>query len=184
MCRCRGGLPGGRTRGVVAMARLLEPAFIKVTARFPGTARYPHEDPPRFGTRVLTRPAAARHGHGAGPYGASAAEVAELTIFAWPGIVPDILKERSIAPFSKMAPGVTVKLDVATNAVMYPKMLAARSNPVVSGGMFNDIFLQKGIADRMWVEPNDDWMPNRKSVPTGLLAPGGQGTIFQFTPYG
>lgn len=115
---------------------------------------------------------------------ASAAEVAELTIFAWPGIVPDILKEHSIAPFSKVARGTTVKLDIATNAAMYPRMLASRSNPVVSGGMFNDIFLQKGVVDRMWVEPNDDWMPNRKSVPIGLLAPGAQGTLFQFTPYG
>ena len=44
--------------------------------------------------------------------------------------------------------------------------------------MFNDIFLQKGIADRMWVEPNDDWMPNRKSVPTGLLAPVPDGAVW------
>ena len=115
---------------------------------------------------------------------ASGAEVAELTIFAWPGLVPDILKERSLAPFAKAHPKVNVKLDVSTNAVMYPKMLAAKANPAISGGMFNDIFVQRGIADGLWVKPNDAWMPNRKNVPGELMPPGGYGTIFQFTPFG
>jgi hypothetical protein len=38
--------------------------------------------------------------------------VAELTIFAWPGLVPDIPKERSVA-FAKAYPKVNVKLDIA-----------------------------------------------------------------------
>ena len=114
---------------------------------------------------------------------ASGAEVAELTIFAWPGLVPDILKERSLAPFAKAHPKVNVKLDVSTNAVMYPKMLAAKTNPAISGGMFNDIFVQRD-RDGLWVKLNDAWMPNRKNVPGELMPPGGYGTIFQFTPFG
>jgi len=115
---------------------------------------------------------------------AQSADVAELTIFAWPGLVPDILKERSVAPFAKAYPKVNVKLDISTNAVMYPKMLAARDNPVISGGMFNDIFVQKGMADKLWVKPSDEYMPNRKSIPAELMPPGGYGVIFQFTPFG
>ncbi len=115
---------------------------------------------------------------------ASAADAAEITVFAWPGLVPDILKEASIAPFKKSHPEVNIKLDVSTNAVMYPKMLAARSNPVISGGMFNDIFIQKGIVDGLWEKPRDEWMPNRKHVPAELMPPGGYGTIFQFSPFG
>jgi putative spermidine/putrescine transport system substrate-binding protein len=115
---------------------------------------------------------------------AQSSEAAELTIFAWPGLVPDILKERSMAPFAKAYPRVAVKLDVSTNAVMYPKMLAAKANPVISGGMFNDIFVQKGIVDGLWVKPNDEWMPNRRSIPAELMPPGGHATIFQFTPFG
>jgi spermidine/putrescine-binding protein len=115
---------------------------------------------------------------------ATGADTDDLTIFAWPGLVPDILKERSLAPFAKAHPKVQVKLDVSTNAVMYPKMLAAKANPVISGGMFNDIFVQKGIADGLWVKPNEALMPNRKNVPGELMPPGGYGTIFQFTPFG
>ncbi len=115
---------------------------------------------------------------------ASAQEVRELTIFAWPGLVPDVLKTASIPAFARQHPGVNVRLDISTNAVMYPKMLAARSNPAISGGMFNDIFVQKGIADGLWVKPNDAWMPNRKHVPGELLAPGGYAVIFQFSPFG
>lgn len=115
---------------------------------------------------------------------AASEEVAQLTIFAWPGLVPEILKERSLAPFARAYPKVQVTLDISTNAVMYPKMLAARANPVISGGMFNDIFVQKGIADGLWVRPNDEWMPNKKAVPAALLPPGGYGVIFQFTPFG
>jgi putative spermidine/putrescine transport system substrate-binding protein len=115
---------------------------------------------------------------------ASAADAAELTIFCWSGLVPDILKEASIAPFRKTHPEVSIKLDISTNAVMYPKMLAARSNPAISGGMFNDIFVQKGIADGLWEKPNDEWMPNKKNIPAELMAPGGFGVVFQLTPFG
>ncbi|HEV8306554.1 MAG TPA: extracellular solute-binding protein [Methylomirabilota bacterium] len=115
---------------------------------------------------------------------AAAADAAELTIFAWPGLVPDILKERSVAPFHKAYPQVKVNLDISTNAVMYPKMLAARNNPVISGGMFNDIFVQRGIVDGLWVKPNDEYMPNKKAIPSELMPPGGHGVVFQFTPFG
>ncbi|HEV8675405.1 MAG TPA: extracellular solute-binding protein [Methylomirabilota bacterium] len=115
---------------------------------------------------------------------AQSADAAELTIFAWPGLVPDILKERSVAPFTRTYPKVKVNLDISTNAVMYPKMLAARANPVISGGMFNDIFVQRGIADKLWAKPVDEYMPNRKGIPAEIMPPGGFGVIFQQTPFG
>ncbi|MBI1846150.1 MAG: extracellular solute-binding protein [Candidatus Rokubacteria bacterium] len=115
---------------------------------------------------------------------APADEAAELTIFAWPGLVPDILKERSVAPFNRTYPKVNVKLDISTNATMYPKMLASKANPVISGGMFNDVFVQRGMGDGLWVKPNDEWMPHRKEIPPDIMPPGGYGTIFQQTPFG
>jgi spermidine/putrescine-binding protein len=115
---------------------------------------------------------------------AASEDAAQLTIFAWPGLVPDILKERSIAPFNKAHPKVNIKLDISTNAVMYPKMLAARNNPVISGGMFNDIFTQRGAADGLWVKFDDAFVPNKKQIPAELMPPGGYGIAFQFTPFG
>jgi len=115
---------------------------------------------------------------------AAAEEVATLTIFAWPGLVPEILRESSITPFNRNYPKVTVRLDISTNAVMYPKILASRNNPVISGGMFNDIFAQKGIADGLWVKFDDANVPHRKNIPAEIMTPGGYGITFQLTPFG
>jgi spermidine/putrescine-binding protein len=111
-------------------------------------------------------------------------EIVNLSIFSQGGVVPDIINKDATAPFTKMYPKATVRLDVATNAVASPKMLASRQNPTTSGGMFNDIFAQRGIKDGMWVKFNDSFVPNKKNVPNELMTPGGYGIPFHLTPFG
>jgi putative spermidine/putrescine transport system substrate-binding protein len=115
---------------------------------------------------------------------AASEDAAQLTIFAWPGLVPDILKEKSIPPFNQAYPKVNIKLDVSTNVTMYPKMLAARNNPVISGGMFSTLFTQRGTSDGLWVKFDEANLPNWKHVPPELMHPGGFGISFGFTPFG
>lgn len=115
---------------------------------------------------------------------APAAEVAQVTILSQAGAVPDILKDVTLAPFHARHPGTEVRLEVATNAAGYPRMLTQRSNPVISGGMFNDIFAQRGRADGMFVPFNREYVPNAANLPAGAATPGGLGIPFHLSPFG
>ncbi|MCC6792335.1 MAG: extracellular solute-binding protein [Thermomicrobiales bacterium] len=115
---------------------------------------------------------------------AASDEVATLTLFSQAGVVPDVINEVALPPFNKAYPKVSVKLEVATNAVAYPKMLASRQNPVVNGGMFNDIFAQRGIKDGLWTKFVEEYVPNRQKIPGELMTPGGFGIPFHLTPFG
>jgi len=112
------------------------------------------------------------------------ADVAQITILAQPGAVPDILKDVTLPPFKARYPATTVALDVATNAAGYPRMLTQRANPVISGGMFNDIFAQRGRADGMFVKIDPAFVPNVAKLPKGMETPGGLGVPFQLSPWG
>jgi spermidine/putrescine-binding protein len=109
---------------------------------------------------------------------------AEVTIFVWPGLVPDIVRQFVVRPFTQQYPDVSVNLEIGSNAAMYPKILAQRDNPVISGGMFNDIFAQRGIADGLFERFNDELVPLKKRIPPDLMTPGGFGITFKMTPFG
>ncbi|MDJ0388768.1 extracellular solute-binding protein [Roseomonas sp. E05] len=115
---------------------------------------------------------------------ASAAEVAQLTIFSQPGIVPDILRDATLPMARDRFPKTEIRFEIGSNAAGYPRMLAQRGNPVVSGGMFNDIFAQRGIADGMWTKFNPDFVPNATHVPQAIMTPGGFGIPFHLSPVG
>ncbi len=115
---------------------------------------------------------------------APAGDVAQITILSQPGAVPDILRDATIPQFRRTHPATEVRLEISTNAAGYPRMLTQRSNPVISGGMFNDIFAQRGIADQMWVKFNPEFVPNAKKLPPGMETPGGFGIPFHLTPFG
>ncbi|TDR85381.1 ABC transporter substrate-binding protein [Enterovirga rhinocerotis] len=115
---------------------------------------------------------------------ASAEDVARLTILSQPGIVPEILKDVTVPMFNKSHPKTSVVFEAASNAVAYPKMLAQRSNPVVSGGMVNDLFAQRGINDKMWAKFDPELVPNAANLPADLKTPGGFGIPFHLTPWG
>ncbi len=114
---------------------------------------------------------------------ASNSTVRELTIHLQAGL-QDICRDFADKPFGKVAPGVKVNYDIGANGITYPKMLAQRSNPVVSGGMYNDIYAQRGIADRMWAKFNPALMPNATNIPKEILTPGGFGLPIHLTPFG
>lgn len=114
---------------------------------------------------------------------APAADVAQITILSQPGAVPDILRDATFPLFRQAHAGTTVNLEIAPNATAYPRMLTQRANPVVSGGMFNDIFAQRGRADGMFGAFNREFVPNAAKLPQGLETPGGLGIPFHLTPF-
>ncbi len=115
---------------------------------------------------------------------APAADVAQITILSQPGAVPDILKDVTLPQFRTTAPATEVRLEIATNAAGYPRMLTQRANPVISGGMFNDIFAQRGRADGMFAKFDPAFVPNVKKLPAGMETPGGLGIPFHLAPFG
>jgi len=115
---------------------------------------------------------------------ATSEEVSQLTVLSQAGLVPDILQSVALPLFHKDYPKTDVKLEIAANAVAYPKMLAQRNNPVISGAMVNDIFAQRGIDDKMWVKFDPALVPNVSNVPAEIMTPGGFGIPFHLTPFG
>jgi putative spermidine/putrescine transport system substrate-binding protein len=114
---------------------------------------------------------------------APAADAAQITILSQPGAVPDILRDATLPQFRGRHPATEVRLEVATNAAGYPRMLTQRSNPVISGGMFNDVFAQRGRADGMWVRFDPAFVPNTAKLPKGMETPGGFGIPFHLAPF-
>ena len=114
---------------------------------------------------------------------AQGGDVAQITILSQPGTVPDILRDATFPLFRQVAANTTVNFEIAPNAVAYPRMLTQRANPVVSGGMFNDIFAQRGRADGMFAPFNREFVPNASKLPQGLSTPGGLGIPFHLTPF-
>lgn len=106
------------------------------------------------------------------------------TIFIWPGLVPKIVNEHAKKPMSGKYPKAEIKYEEGTNAATYPKILAQKDNPYISGGMMNDLFAAKGIQDGLYDKFNPEWLPNMKNVLSDINTPGGFGMIFQLTPFG
>ena len=115
---------------------------------------------------------------------ATSDEVAQLTILSQPGVVPEILKDVTLPLYKKTHPKTEIAFEAASNAVAYPKMLAQRSNPVVSGAMVNDLFAQRGINDKMWDRFDPAFVPNASALPAGFTTPGGFGIPFHLSPWG
>ncbi|HYF07406.1 MAG TPA: extracellular solute-binding protein [Acetobacteraceae bacterium] len=114
---------------------------------------------------------------------AQSGDVAQITILSQPGAVPDILRDATFPLFRQTHPNTTVNLEIAPNAAAYPRMLTQRANPVISGGMFNDIFAQRGRADGMFASFNREFVPNASKLPSGLTTPGGLGIPFHLSPF-
>jgi putative spermidine/putrescine transport system substrate-binding protein len=115
---------------------------------------------------------------------ASAEEVAQLTVLIQGGPVAETINKVALPQFKRQYPRVDIQLEVSTGAAAYPKMLAQRNNPVINGGMFNDLVSARGSIDKMWAPINPEFMPNSQRVAKELLLPGGDGVTFQQTPFG
>src|ERR1051325_5318615 len=59
----------------------------------------------------------------------------------------------------------TVQLEVGTNTANYAKLLAQRSNPIISGGTFNGTYSYRGHGDKLWVNVEKSAVPNAANVP-------------------
>ncbi|MEJ0020316.1 MAG: extracellular solute-binding protein [Acetobacteraceae bacterium] len=111
-------------------------------------------------------------------------QVAQLTLLIQGGPVGDVLRQVANPLFARSYPKATVEFDVSSNTVAYPKMLAQRENPVIGGGMFNDLYSARGTLDKMWVPFNPAFLPNGSKVPAPLLVPGSLGITLHQTPFG
>lgn len=109
---------------------------------------------------------------------------ATLNIFSWGWGYSDVVKEAVIPRFGKEFPGVIATLEVSTNAAMYPKILASRNNPLVSGGMFNYLYSYRGVADGLWATFDEKNLPALKQIPPELHPKGTGGYTFSLMPYG
>lgn len=111
-------------------------------------------------------------------------DVSKLTIFSWSGLMPGLLETYSTRPFQKDYPKSSIQLEVSTNTIIYPKMIAGRARPTISGGMFNETFTYRGINDKLWTKLDDANMPNKKTVEKNLVLNDSLAIGFLQSPFG
>lgn len=114
----------------------------------------------------------------------SEADVKKLVVLSQPGVLPQLCADISTPALKKQYPSLEVEVVDSNNATSYPRMLAQRNSPVISGAMINDYFAQRGIADGMWEKFDPAIMTNVSQVPEVLMTPGGFGIPFLICPYG
>jgi putative spermidine/putrescine transport system substrate-binding protein len=76
-----------------------------------------------------------------------------------------------------------VELEIGTNAANYAKLIAQRSNPILSGGAFNGTFSYRGYVDKLWSKIDKSSIPNAANVPDLAYLQTG-GVTFGVQPYG
>jgi spermidine/putrescine-binding protein len=111
-------------------------------------------------------------------------DVRKLVILSQPGVLPDLCVDTSMPLFKRRYPSTEVQIENSNNATAYPRMLAQRSQPVISGAMINDYFAQRGIADGMWDKFDPAIMTGLATVPQEFMTPGGFGIPFLISPFG
>lgn len=111
-------------------------------------------------------------------------EIKKLVVLSQPGALPSLCNEISSVIIKKRYPNLEIEVVDSNNATSYPRMLAQRNRPVISGAMMNDYFAQRGIADGMWEKFDPTIMTNLSTVPQELMTPGGFGIPFAVQPYG
>lgn len=115
---------------------------------------------------------------------ASDEEVASITLMSQGGPVLDVLRATCAPMFNAKFPKTKPEIEASSATVTYPKMQATKSNPVISGGMFNDTFTARGVVEGMWAKIDPANMPNAQAVKVGLKGGEGLAIPFQQTPYG
>ena len=111
-------------------------------------------------TRRSTLFGAAASGIGIGlgfPQGiCGAAAATTLNLLSWGWGYDTAIKSIIMPKFKDLA----AELEIGTNASNYSKLVAQRSNPVLSGGTFNGVFSYRGSDDKMWVPITKSDIPN------------------------
>lgn len=114
----------------------------------------------------------------------SAGSAGTIRMLVWSGLMAPIVKESAVSKFKAKYPKVDVQLEQGTNAELYPKLLATRSDTPYVGGMMNDLFTARGVLDDMWQKPDPALMPSAAKVPTELNPDDGYGYTFMLTGLG
>jgi putative spermidine/putrescine transport system substrate-binding protein len=76
-----------------------------------------------------------------------------------------------------------LELEVGTNTANYAKLLAQRTNPIISGGTFNGTYSYRGHGDKLWTKIDKSAIPNAANVPDHAYLETG-GIVFGVQPYG
>jgi putative spermidine/putrescine transport system substrate-binding protein len=110
---------------------------------------------------------------------ARAAAKTKLTMFIWAGAGQGVLPREVVARYVKAHPEVEIELWESTNAITYPKMLAAKqanpNAPLVHFGYFNVDMANRGDADDMWVPMDARRIPAVGKITPGLRRPDNRG---------
>jgi putative spermidine/putrescine transport system substrate-binding protein len=111
-----------------------------------------------------------------------------ITFFIWAGSNQGVVPREVFKAYREAHPEVTIEELESTNAITYPKMVAARrttpDNPLVSCGFFNVDAITRGDADEMWESMNPERIPNLANVLPQYLRPDNRGVGYQMSGIG
>ena len=115
--------------------------------------------------------------------GVASAQDTKLTFFMFAGSGSDVVPKEVIADYVKANPKVGIEIAETTNAIIYPKMVAARrttpDQPLVHCGFFNADSLNRGDADDMWESVDIKRVPNMANTLASYARPQAKGIPYQ-----
>lgn len=92
----------------------------------------------------------------------------KLTMFIWAGANQGVVPQEVVAEYIKKNPHVEVEFIESSNAVVYPKMVAAKQTtpdqPMVNFGFFNVDATTKGFVDDMWLPLDEKIVTNLQDI--------------------
>jgi putative spermidine/putrescine transport system substrate-binding protein len=116
------------------------------------------------------------------------AQKVELTMFIWPGSNQDVVPKEVINEYMKSHPDVKIRLYESSNAVTYPKMVAAKKTtpdkPLVHFGFFNISASSSGDIDDMWESLDPKGIPNMVLTEKSLWRKDNKGITYGGFPIG
>ncbi len=96
--------------------------------------------------------------------GSGSSDPVSLTHFIWIGGGQGVVPREVVPAYEKAHPNVHVELYEGTNAVTYPKMVAAKeadpNKPLINFGFYNVDATVKGTKDDMWISLSESKIPN------------------------
>lgn len=142
-----------------------------------------------FGTRLLVLSAVFGFALLAGkPSHAAENDPVKITFFIWAGSNQGVVPREVFKAYREVHSNVSIEELESTNAITYPKMVAARrttpDNPLVSCGFFNVDAITRGDSDEMWESINPQRVPNIANVLPQYLRPDNRGVGYQMSGIG
>lgn len=107
-----------------------------------------------------------------------------IVVRTFAGVYNEATKDAALPLFQKAYPQVNVRLEVETIAQRYPKILASRSRPLESAGMYNDQYSARGAMDDLFVKFNEGFIPNLKDSIKSVQPANGFGVALTIQPFG